>query len=93
MANDAVKPQTSTAMGSEPTFTFMDLLALSACSDILCHDVEMTEQQMSQLRTQDEKSKLHIKPFIDVIDMNNSDDDPYANKPKPAVVIGIKGEF
>lgn len=51
MANDAVKPQTSTAMGSEPTFTFMDLLALSACSDILCHDIEMTEQQMSQLRT------------------------------------------
>ena len=47
LANDNIKPHDNVSSHNDPTFTFMDLMFLSAYSDIMCHDVEMTEQQMS----------------------------------------------
>jgi len=45
------------------------------------------------LRKQD-KDKTNIKPFIDIIDLNESDKDLVNEiKPNSAVVIGIKGKF
>lgn len=47
LANDNIKPHDNVSSQNDPTFTFMDLMMLSTCSDIICHDIEMTEQQMS----------------------------------------------
>lgn len=71
-----------------------DLAILSVCSNTMCHDIEMSEQQMSQLRTCHESKTSSIRPFIDIIDMNRADED-LVNEitPNPAVLIGLKGEF
>ena len=50
MANDNLKPCDAQDLHDEFTFSFMDLMMLSACSDVLFHDVEMDEQQLNQLR-------------------------------------------
>lgn len=93
LANESLKPHDSVSSNNEYTYTFMDLMMLSTCSDIMCHDIEMTEQQMSQLKNYS-NDKPKIKPFIDCIDLNESDKELVNEvKPKPAVVIGIKGEF
>jgi len=34
-----------------------------------------------------------IKPYIKTRDFNNSEDEPYLNKPKPGIEIGIKVSF
>lgn len=37
--------------------------------------------------------KHDAKPYIAVVDLNNSKDSPYENKPKPAVEVGVKITF
>ena len=95
LANENLKPKDNDVSCSNEDFTFsyMDLMALSAIYDQLLPDIPMTEEQMSQLQTQ-EKEKPSIKPFIEFVDLNDSSKEPVNEiKPNPAVVIGIKGEF
>lgn len=95
IANESLKPKSNDVSCEDKDFTFsyLDLLTVSAIYDQLLPDIEMTEQQMSQLRKQD-KDKTNIKPFIDIIDLNESDKDLVNEiKPNSAVVIGIKGKF
>ena len=95
IANENLKPKDNDVSCEDKDFTFsyLDLLTMSAIYDQLLPDIEMTEQQMSQLRKQD-KDKINIKPFVDIIDLNESDKDLVNEiKPNPAIVIGIKGEF
>ena len=37
--------------------------------------------------------KSSIMPYVSITDLNNSDDSPYENKPKPAVEVGIQISF
>ena len=37
--------------------------------------------------------KPSIMPYISITDLNNSDDAPYENKPKPAVEVGLNISF
>lgn len=94
LANESLKPAESVSSDSRDfTFSYMDLMALSAIYDQLLPDIPMTEEQMSQLRKQ-EKDKPSIKPFIDFVDLNDSSRELVNKiKPNPAVVIGVKGEF
>ena len=94
LANDNIKPHDNVSSHNDSTFTFMDLMLLSACSDILFHDVEMTEQQMSQLKRHFDIVKPNVRPVVDCVDLNDSDSD-LVNEiaPRPAVVIGIEGDF
>ena len=95
IANENLKPKDNDVSCSNEDFTFsyMDLMALSTIYEQLLPDNEMTEEQMSQLKKQKEE-KPSIKPFIDFIDLNQSDKELVNEiKPNPAVVIGIKGEF
>lgn len=39
------------------------------------------------------RKKSRIKPFVKFEDLNNGPDTGYNNRPKPAVVFGIKFEF
>lgn len=66
---------------------------LSALYDALLPDVELTDDELSQLKKQ-KKDIPSIMPFIDVVDLNESSKDLVNEvKPNSAVVIGIKGEF
>ena len=37
--------------------------------------------------------KPNIRPYVAINDLNNSDDEPYVNKPKPAIEIGAIFDF
>ena len=37
--------------------------------------------------------KPSIMPYVSITDLNNSDDSPYDNKPKPAIEVGIQISF
>ena len=37
--------------------------------------------------------KPSIMPYVSITDLNNSDDSPYENKPKPAIEVGIQISF
>ena len=39
------------------------------------------------------KNEVTIKPYITLNDLNNTKEEPYLNKPKQAIEIGIKVEF
>lgn len=97
IANGNLKPhQLDNAVDSisnDFTFTYMDLMMLSALYDALLPDAGLTDEEVSQLKKQ--KSDLPtITPFIDVVDLNESSKDLVNEvKPNSAVVIGIKGEF
>ena len=96
LANQSLKPKTDNILSGNQDFTFSytDLMVMKTCCDILFSDIPMIEQQLSQLKRYDDCQSSSIKPFIDVVDMNRSDEDLVNSiKPKSAVVIGLKGEF
>ena len=95
LANESLKSKISNDLSISQNFTFsyMDLMMLSTIYDQLKPDSEMTEEQMSHLQKQ-KHAKPNVMPFIDVIDLNDSDKDLVNEmKPKSAIVIGLKGEF
>lgn len=47
----------------------------------------------SEVLCKPKPKKPSIMPYVGITDLNNSDDAPYENKPKPAVEIGLKFEF
>ena len=62
---------------------------LSALYGTLLSDVELTDEEMSQLKKQ-KKDLPSIMPFIDVVDLNESSKDLVNEvKPNSAVVICI----
>ncbi len=97
IANDSLKlhqlDNAADSISNDFTFTYMDLMMLSALYDTLLPDVELTNEDMSQLKKQ-KKDMPSIMPFIDVVDLNESSKDLVNEvKPNSAVVIGIKGDF
>lgn len=96
LANESLKSKISNDLSISQNFTFsyMDLMMLQTCCDMLFNDVQMTEEQLAQLKRCDDSKSSSIKPFIDIIDMNRADEDQVNSiKPKSAVVIGIEGNF
>ena len=47
----------------------------------------------SQVLRKPKPKKTNPRPWIAFNDLNNSDDAPYENKPKPAIEIGISFDF
>lgn len=37
--------------------------------------------------------KPSVAPYVSITDLNNSDDAPYENKPKPAIEVGVEVLF
>lgn len=97
IANNSLKPHqldnATDSISNDFTFTYMDLMMLSALYDTLLPDARLTDEEMSQLKKQN-KDLPSIMPFIDVVDLNESGKDLVNEvKPNSAVVIGLKGEF
>lgn len=97
IANDSLNPHqldnAADSISNDFTLTYMDFMMLSALYDALLPDVELTDDELSQLKKQ-KKDIPSIMPFIDVVDLNESSKDLVNEvKPNSAVVIGIKGEF
>ena len=96
LVNESLKSKISNDLSINQNFTFsyMDLMMLQTCCDMLFNDVQMTEEQLAQLKRCDDRKSSSIKPFIDIIDMNRADEDQVNSiKPKSAVVIGVQGEL
>ena len=73
--------------------SYLDLLASLPDDFTWGSDVDIDSKQLEQAKHGD-SSKKSIKPFIDVCDLNRADEDKVNEvKPKPAVVIGLKGDF
>ena len=72
----------------------LDLLA-SLPDDLVCSiDTPLTDEEIDSFKNHNEKKSIKIKPYIAVNDLNCADDDPVNSiKPKPAIEIGIAGEF
>lgn len=39
------------------------------------------------------KEKLNVAPYVSIVDLNNSKEEPYKDKPKNAIEIGINVKF
>ena len=74
--------------------TYWDALKNQSSSawDLLSGDL-LEGVDPSQVLCKPKPKKLNPRPWIAFNDLNNSDDAPYENKPKPAIEIGLKFEF
>lgn len=64
----------------------------SSAWDILSGD-PLGGVDSNQVLCKPKPKKSNPRPWIAFNDLNNSDDAPYENKPKPAIEIGLKFEF
>lgn len=53
----------------------------------------MNDEDASKVLMKKKHRKPDIRPYLAINDLNNSDDEPYLNKPKNAVEIGFMVEF
>lgn len=74
--------------------TYLDVLKSQTSSvwDLLSGD-PLAGVDPSQVLCKPKPKKLNPRPYIAIDDLNNSDDEPYLNKPKPAIEIGIEFDF
>lgn len=69
--------------------------------DLLANYDEKLDPRSYQTKTDEfidewllqKKEKSGIKPYVSVVDLNNSADSLYENKPKTAIEVGVEMEF
>ena len=74
------------------SFSFMDLLNTTSVYDFIAGNLITDEQCGETLQRKQHKSS-DIRPHVAIVDLNNTKDDPYVNKPKRAIEIGIEFDF
>lgn len=74
--------------------------SLLSCDNFAIDDVAGVNKSISNeeagnmlQQKQNDNHGISVKPYIKLRDLNNSKEEPYLNKPKPAVEIGLKIEF
>ena len=74
--------------------TYLDVLKSQTSSiwDLLSGD-PLSGVDLSQVLYKPKPKKLNLRPWIEFNDLNNSNDAPYENKPKPSIEIGIAFDF
>ena len=89
----AEEKQTTEEDADEP-LTYWNVLKnqTSSALDLLSGD-PLGGVDPSQVLCKPKPKKLNSRPWIAFNDLNNSDDSPYENKPKPAIEIGIEFDF
>ena len=75
------------------SFSFMDLLDVSSVYDFIAGNLMTDEECGAALQKKNGSQMPRVRPHIAIVDLNNTKDDPYVNRPKRAIEIGIKGEF
>ena len=78
---------------NEYSFSFLDLLSTSSIYDLISDGSLMNDEECGKILEKHKDEKPNIRPYIAINDLNNSDDEPYLNKPKPAIEIGIEFDF
>lgn len=77
---------------SEHRMSFLDALQESSVFDLISSVYDADENCISGL--QEIKPQMpSIMPYAKVHDLNNSKEEPYVNKPKPGIEIGITFDF
>ena len=74
------------------TLSFLDLLQTSSVIDLIESDPLLTDEELEGFQKK-KPTKPNPRPYISVNDLNNTEEEPYLNKPKAAVEIGVKFEF
>ena len=89
----AEEKQTTEKDADEP-LTYQDVLKNQTSSvwDILSGN-PLGGVDPSQVLYKSKPKKPNLRPWIAFNDLNNSNDAPYENKPKPAIEIGISFDF
>ena len=74
--------------------TYLDVFKSQTSSvwDLLSGD-PLSGVDPSQVLYKPKPKKLNLRPWIEFNDLNNSNDAPYENKPKPSIEIGIAFDF
>lgn len=85
----------SSQLSCKETLTCWDLLdqPSSALDDIYSKNDKLNGIDASEVLTKHKSKKPSVRPYISINDLNNSDDEPYLNKPKPAIEIGVTFDF
>ena len=89
----AEEKQTTEKDADEP-LTYQDVLKNQTSSvwDLLSGN-PLGGVDPSQVLYKSKPKKPNLRPWIAFNDLNNSNDAPYENKPKPAIEIGISFDF
>ena len=73
--------------------SFVDLLAsYDERLDPRCYPTSLDKDIDEWLQPQ-KIEKPNILPYASIVDLNNSEEEPYENKPKNAIEVGMKMEF
>ena len=76
----------------EQAMSFLDLLQTSSVVDLIQYDPLLTDEELEGFQKH-KNAKPNPRPYVSVNDLNNTKEEPYLNKPKAAVEIGVKFEF
>lgn len=89
-----VEEKQTTKEDADESLTYLNVLKnqTSSVQDLLSVD-HLGGVDPSQVLCKPKPKKLNSRPWIAFNDLNNSDDFPYENKPKPAIEIGIAFDF
>ena len=79
---------------NEQSFSFLDLLQTSSVYDFISDVSIMSDEECGNaLENKNRFDKPNVRPYIAITDLNNSKEEPYLNKPKRAIEVGIKVDF
>ena len=94
MEKEEQKENAILSTGNE-TMTCWDILNDPSLSIYNLYDRDRVGEgiDFNEIMHQKRLNKPNPRPYVAINDLNNSDDEPYLNKPKPAIEIGIKVDF
>ena len=74
------------------SFSFMDLLDVSSAYDFIAGDL-MTDEECGEALQKNGYDMPSVKPHVAIVDLNNTKEEPYVNKPKRAIEVGVEVGF
>ena len=66
---------------------------VSSVFDVIGNNVVGDGIDFDDILKKHKPKKPNPRPYVSIVDLNNSDDAPYENKPKTAIEVGVKIEF
>lgn len=68
-----------------------DLMQLSSIYDFISEEDIAEDAKHASFKTS--ANEMHIKPYFNVVDRNNTVEEPNVNKPIPAIEVGVSIDF
>ena len=65
----------------------------SSVYDFIDNDSLLNDEEAGEMLMKKKHKKPDIRPYLAINDLNNSDAEPYLNKPKTAIEAGIIVDF